>query len=117
MSYIDGFLIPVPKAGKAAYLKVAADTAGVWTDHGATAVMECWGDDLPEGKLTDFFMAVKAKPDETVVFSWIVWPSRAARDAGNAKVMADPRMAAHPDPMPFDGARLIMGGFETILEA
>ena len=88
----------------------------VFKDNGALRVVECWGDDVPEGKLTSFPMAVQRKPDETVVFSWIVWPSRAARDAGWKKVMADPPMQRGANPMPFDGARLIYGGFEVIVE-
>ncbi len=81
------------------------------------SLVECWGDDVPDGKLTSFPMAVKCKPDETVVFSWIVWPSRQARDAGMKKVMGDPRVDPRANPMPFDGARLIYGGFETIVDA
>ena len=81
------------------------------------SVTECWGDDVPEGKITSFPMAVKRKDDETVVFSWITWPSRAARDAGIAKVMADPRLNPDTNPMPFDGQRMMFGGFEAIVEA
>jgi uncharacterized protein YbaA (DUF1428 family) len=86
-------------------------------EHGALTVVECWGDDVPEGKLTSFPMAVKCKPDETVVFSWIIWPSRQARNAGMKKVMSDPRLQPDTNPMPFDGARLIFGGFEMIVSA
>lgn len=117
MSYVDGFVIPVPKAKREAYRKVAEMAAPIFKEHGALKVVECWGDDVPEGKITSFPMAVKTTADETVVFSWIVWPSKAARDAGNAKVMADPRMQEPPDGMPFDGKRLIMAGFEVMVDA
>ena len=85
--------------------------------HGALKLVECWGDDVPDGKVTSFPMAVKCKPDETVVFSWILWPSRQARDEGMKRVMADPRLKPDVNPMPFDGKRLIFGGFEMIVEA
>jgi uncharacterized protein YbaA (DUF1428 family) len=117
MSYIDGFVAAVPTAKREAYLKHAADSAVVFRDHGATQVVECWGDDVPEGKLTSFTMAVKREPDETVVFAWIAWPDRAARDAGWQKVMADPRMPADMSAMPFDANRMIYGGFTRILDA
>ncbi len=117
MPYVDGFVIPVPKAKREAYRKVAEMAAPIFKEHGALKVVECWGDDVPEGKTTSFPMAVKTTEDETVVFSWIVWPSKAARDAGNEKVFADPRMQTPPDGMPFDGQRLIMGGFEVLLDA
>jgi uncharacterized protein YbaA (DUF1428 family) len=116
MAYVDGFLIAVPNAKREAYRDLAAMAAPIFREHGALSVVECWGDDVPEGKLTSFPMAVKLEPDETVVFSWIVWPSREARDAGNAKVMADPRMQP-PGEMPFDGKRMIFGGFEIMVEA
>jgi uncharacterized protein YbaA (DUF1428 family) len=113
---VDGFVIPVPTANREAYRKMAVEAAAVFREHGATAVVECWGDDVPDGKVTSFPLAVKLEPGETVVFSWIVWPSKAARDAGNAKVMADPRMKP-PDPMPFNGQRMFWGGFAPIVEA
>ncbi|WP_414994562.1 DUF1428 domain-containing protein [Asticcacaulis sp.] len=116
MPYIDGFVIPVHKDRKDDYLKTAKMAAEIWREHGALEIIECWGDDIPEGKHTSFPMAVKAEPDEVVVFSWVRWPSRAARDAGNEKVMADPRMQMTPEQMPFDGKRLIFGGF-TLLNA
>jgi uncharacterized protein YbaA (DUF1428 family) len=115
MSYIDGFVIPVPVANKEAYRAIAAKVAPIFKEHGATRIVECWGDDVPDGKVTDFKRAVNAEPGETVVFSWIVWPSKAVRDEGNKKIMADPRMKMGPD-MPFDGKRLIYGGFELLLE-
>jgi uncharacterized protein YbaA (DUF1428 family) len=115
MSYIDGFVIPVPADKKEAYREMAAIAAPIFREHGATRVVECWGDDVPDGKVTDFKRAVKAEAGESVVFSWIVWPSKAARNEGNRKVMADPRIQPGPD-MPFDGKRLIFGGFELLLD-
>ncbi len=88
--------------------------APIFKEHGAQSVVECWADDVPRGQHTDFFMAVKCTEDETVVFSWIIWPDKATRDAGQAKVIADPRM---PADVPFDGKRLIFGGFEAIVTA
>jgi uncharacterized protein YbaA (DUF1428 family) len=114
MSYVDGFLIPVPRDKRAEYLQVARSAAPIFTDAGALAVVECWGDDVPEGKVTDFRRAVAAEAGETVVFSWVIWPSREARDKGNAKVMADERMKNNS--VPFDARRMIFGGFETILD-
>ena len=116
MSYVDGFVIPVPAGNKEAYRAAAAKAATIWKEHGATRVVECWGDDVPDGKITDFRGAVKAEQGENIVFSWVVWPSRAARDEGNRKVMADPRLQPGPDNMPFDGKRLIWGGFEMLLD-
>ena len=116
MSYIDGFVIPVPTAKKEAFRKMAADVAPVFLKHGALHVMECWGDDVPEGTVTSFPMAVKIAEDETVVFSWIVWPSKEVRDAGMAKVMEDPSMGG-PENAPFDGKRMIFGGFVPIVDA
>jgi uncharacterized protein YbaA (DUF1428 family) len=115
MTYVDGFVAAVPTANRDTYRKHAEDAAKMFKEHGALTVVECWGDDVPEGKLTSFPMAVKRKDDETVVFSWITWPSRKARDEGMKKVMADPRMETNP--MPFDGKRLIYGGFEVIVSA
>ena len=117
MTYIDGFVAAVPTANREAFRKHAADAAPVFKELGALKVVECWGDDVPDGKVTSFPMAVKCEAGETVVFSWIVWPSRQARDAGMAKVMADPRVQADANPMPFDGKRLIYGGFEVLVEA
>jgi len=116
MSYVDGFVTPVPTANREAYRKHAEQAAVLFKEFGATGVVECWGDDVPEGKVTSFPMAVKCEPSETVVFSWITWPSRAVRDEGWEKIMADPRMAPGVNPMPFDGKRLIYGGFQVLLQ-
>ena len=116
MSYIDGFVAPVPLANRDAYLKHATEMAAMIKEHGATRVVETWGDDLPDGKLTSFPLAVQRKDDETVVFSWITWPSKAVRDEAWKKMMADPRMAPGANPMPFDGKRMIYGGFEMVMD-
>ena len=117
MSYVDGFVTSVPTANREAYQKHAEQAAVLFKEFGATGVVECWGDDVPEGKVTSFPMAVKCQSDETVVFSWITWPSRAVRDEGWEKIMADPRMAPGVNPMPFEGKRLIYGGFQVLLQA
>jgi uncharacterized protein YbaA (DUF1428 family) len=116
MTYVDGFVAAVPNANKKAFITHATDSAALFKEHGATKVVECWGDDVPDGKLTSFPMAVKKEADETVVFSWVVWPSKAVRDAGWAKMMEDERMQPGKNPMPFDGKRIIYGGFEMVLE-
>src|SRR5712672_3267337 len=100
MSYIDGFVVAVPTANRGAYKERAEKAAPIFKEHGALKMVECWGDDVPDGKLTSFPMAVQKKDDETVVFSWIVWPSRQARDEGMKKVMADPRIQPNANPMP-----------------
>ncbi|MCX8475178.1 MAG: DUF1428 domain-containing protein [Sphingomonas sp.] len=115
MAYIDGFVVPVSEGKKEAYREMAATAAPIFREHGATQVVEAWGNDLPRGKATDFFMAVKAEEGENVVFSWIIWPDKAARDAGWEKVMADERMKP-PAEMPFDGKRMFWGGFEPIVQ-
>ena len=115
MTYVDGFVIPVHADRKEAYREMAAKAAPLFREHGAIAVVECWGDDVPHGKVTDFYRAVAAEEGETVVFSWVLWPSREVRDAGNEKIMKDPRM--QPDgAMPFDMKRLIFGGFSPFVE-
>lgn len=117
MSYVDGFVAAVPTANKEVYHRHAAEAALVFKEFGALQVMECWGDDVPEGKITSFPMAVKCADDETVVFAWIVWPSREIRDEAMEKAMKDPRLQPDLNPMPFDGMRMIYGGFEPIVEA
>ena len=113
-AYVDGFLLAVPTANKELYRQHASDAAPLFKEHGALELIECWGDDVPEGKLTSMPMAVQCRDDETVVFSWIVWPSRAARDAGMKALMDDPRC---PKEMPFDGKRMIFGGFRVLVSA
>ena len=117
MTYVDGFVAAVPSANREKYRLHAEKAAVVFKEHGALKVVECWGDDVPEGEVTSFPMAVKCKKDETVVFSWILWPSRQVRDEAMKKVMADPRLKPDVNPMPFDGKRLIYGGFETLVDA
>ena len=113
--YIDAFMAAVPTTKQEAYRQHATQMAPLYKQHGALQVVSCWGeggDDLPEGKLTSMPMAVQCTADEAVVFSWVVWPSKAVRDAGWAAIMADPRT---PKDMPFDGKRLIHGGFVPLL--
>lgn len=116
MTYVDGFVVAVPTSNREAYKKHATSTAALFKEYGALKVVECWGNDVPEGKVTSFTMAVQRKDDETVVFSWITWPSREKRDEAWKVIMADPRMQPGANPAPFDGKRLIYGGFETIVE-
>lgn len=115
MAYVEGFVAAVPAANKEAYREHAAAGAEVFKEFGATRVVECWGDDVPVGKVTDFRGAVQAKEGEIVVFSWIEYPSKEVRDEAIRKVMSDPRMDGMT--MPFDGMRMIFGGFEVLLEA
>lgn len=116
MTYVDGFVAAVPNANREAYRKHAERFAVIAKEYGALHSVECWGEDVPEGKLTSFTMAVKREPDETVVFAWIMWPSKEVRGIAWEKIMADPRMQPGVNPMPFDGKRMIYGGFETIME-
>jgi uncharacterized protein YbaA (DUF1428 family) len=117
MSYIDGFVVPVPKESLAAYRKLARKAGKVWREHGALQYIECVADDVKPGKHTSFPRSVKLKDDETVVFSYIVYKSRRDRDRVNKAVMADPRMQGmSPEDMPFDGKRLIYGGFKLLVE-
>jgi uncharacterized protein YbaA (DUF1428 family) len=110
--YFQGFVVPVPGANKQAYLDMAKQAAPIFAEHGGLGLVECWGDDVMDGKVTDFRKAVRASDDETVVLSWVWWPDKATCDAAAAKLMADDRMK--PDgPMPFDGQRMIHGGFEV----
>lgn len=116
MAYIDGFVIAVPTANKQKFIDHANESDAMFVEYGATRMLECWGDDVQAGKQTDFQRAVQAKADETVVFSWIEWPDKATRDAGMEKMMKDPRMDPETNPMPFDGKRMIFGGFVPVLE-
>lgn len=116
MSYIEGFVAAVPSANKDAYIRHAAGAWPLFREFGVSRMVENWGDDVPDGKITDFRKAVKAKGDETVVFSWFEYPDRAARDAANAKMMSDPRMQEAGESMPFDGMRMIFGGFGAFLD-
>jgi uncharacterized protein YbaA (DUF1428 family) len=119
MSYVDGFVIAVPTANKQKFIEHAKHADSLFLEMGAIRVLECWGDDVPDGKTTDFRMAVKADKDESVVFSWIEWPDKETRAACMAKMMdsnfSDPRMDADKNPMPFDGKRMIFGGFAPVV--
>ena len=119
MSYVDGFVVPVPKRKIQAYKRMSRKAGKIWREYGAIDYVECIADDVKPGKWTSFPQAVKLKAGEAVVFSWIVYPSRKARDRCNAKVMKDPRMADMMDvkKLPFDGKRMFWGGFKTLLEA
>lgn len=117
MAYIDGIVLPVPGGNKDEYLAFAGKMDPIFLEYGATRVVEGWGDDVARGKTTDFFMATKAEEGENVVLSWIMWPDKATRDAGWAKIMQDPRMgpgAGHTPP--YDGKRMFWGGFEVALD-
>jgi uncharacterized protein YbaA (DUF1428 family) len=116
MPYVDGFVLAVPKDNMEAYKDMARAAGEVWKEYGALSYVECLGDDVPYGELTSFPRAVQAKEDEVVIFSWITYPSREERDAINTKVMADPRLASDKWTMPFDGKRMIYGGFKSFLE-
>lgn len=115
MDYVDGFVCAVPTENREKFREHAQKAADVFKECGALTVAECWGNDVPDGKLTSFAMAVKREANETVVFSWITWPSKKVRDAAWEKVMKDPRMQPETNPMPFDGKRLIYGGFQQIV--
>jgi uncharacterized protein YbaA (DUF1428 family) len=119
MAYVDGFVVPVPRKNLKAYRRMAQTAAKVWRDHGALEVRECIADDVKVGKRTSFPRSVKLKPGETVVFSYISYKSRAQRDRVKAKVMKDPRLAKmmNPKAMPFDGKRMIFGGFKVVIDA
>jgi uncharacterized protein YbaA (DUF1428 family) len=116
MSYVDGFVVPVPKNKLTAYRRLARKAGKVWREHGALHYVECVADDVKPGKVTSFPQAVKLKPDEVVVFSWIVYASRRERDRVNKKVMSDPRLKMDPKDMPFDGMRMFWGGFKPMLD-
>ena len=119
MNYVDGYVLPVPTKQLAAYRRMAQKAGRIWREHGALDFKECVADDVKPGKVTSFPQAVKLKPGETVMFSWIVFKSRAHRDKVNAKVMKDPRLADMMDPksMPFDAKRMFWGGFKILVEA
>ena len=116
MAYVDGFVVPVPKNKLTAYRRLARKAGKVWREHGALHYVECVADDVKPGKVTSFPQAVKLKPDEVVVFSWIVYASRRERDRVNKKVMSDPRLKMDPKDMPFDGMRMFWGGFKPMLD-
>lgn len=117
MSYVDGFIVPVPKKNLDAYRKMSKKAGKIWMEYGALEYRECIGDDVPVGKVTSFTRSVKLKAGEVVVFSWIVYKSRAQRDRINAKVMKDPRLdSMDPKTMPFDAKRMIFGGFKIFVD-
>jgi uncharacterized protein YbaA (DUF1428 family) len=117
MSYVDGFVIAVKTSNREAYKEYVLRAAPVFKRHGAISFVECWGDDVPDGKLTSFPMAVKLEPDETVVFAWIVWPSKEVRNTAMEKIMAEPESDPRINPWPFDTKRMIYGGFVPLVEA
>ena len=116
MVYVEGFILAVPAANKELYRKHANEAVSYFKGLGASRLVECWGDDVPDGKLTDFKRAVKAKPDEVVLFSWVEYPSKQVRDAANEKMRADPNASAMAASMPFDAQRMVYGGFSVIVE-
>ncbi|GAB1268100.1 DUF1428 domain-containing protein [Aurantivibrio infirmus] len=120
MSYIDGFVIPVPEANKQKFIDHANMADNMFIEYGAIRVLECWGDDVPDGKVTDFRRAVQAKEDEAVVFSWIEWPDKNTRDKAMEQMMnednPDPRLDPSKNPVPFDGKRMIYAGFAPLVE-
>ena len=116
MNYVEGFVVAVPAANKETYRQQAQEASELFKEFGATRFVECWGDDVPDGKVTDFRGAVKAKDDEVVVFSWLEYPSKEVRDSANEKMRSDPRMKAMGENMAFDGQRMIFGGFVPIVD-
>ncbi len=116
-TYVDGFVCAVPTANKEAYRKYAQEIAVLFKAHGALSVVDCWGDDVPDGKVTSFPMSVKCEPGETVVFSWVTWPSKEKRSQSWEALMKDPKMQPDATRMPFDGKRMIYGGFSMISAA
>jgi uncharacterized protein YbaA (DUF1428 family) len=117
MGYADGYVLAIPQDKKDAYRELAQKSAGIFKEYGAVRVVEAWADDVPDGELTDYKRAVQAKGDETVVYSWVEWPSKAVRDAAWPKLMEDERMKPENMEMPFDGKRMIYGGFAPIVDA
>ena len=116
MTYVEGFIVAVPKANRHAYRRHASEAVSLFSEFGMARLVEAWGSDVPEGKATDFRKAVQANEDEEVVFSWFEYPSKSARDAANERMMSDPRMEEMGKTMPFDGKRMVYGGFEAILD-
>ena len=116
MPYIEGFVAAVPTADREKYIEHARGAVDYFKKLGATRVVECWGDDVPKGELTDFYKAAQAKDDESVIFSWIEYPDKATRDAANEKMADDPEMMEELGEMPFDGKRMIFGGFEQVID-
>lgn len=115
MSFVDGYVLACPETAKDDYVAMASKVSGKFKSYGALQVMECWSADVPHGKLTDFYRATQAKEGEAIVFSWVVWPDRATRDAGWSKLMEDPEMRENKPP--FDGQRMFWGGFDVIVDA
>ena len=116
MNYVDGFVAAVPNECKQQYIEHVEKAVGAFFEHGALRVMETWGDDVPDGEITSFPLAVKCEEGETVVFSWVEWPSKEVRDAAWQKLEEDERMNPATNPMPFDGKRMIFGGFQSIID-
>lgn len=117
MSYVDGFVVPVPQGSKEEYRSLAQKMSGKFIEQGALHVIEGWGDDVQHGKVTDFYRAVNAEDGENVVFSYVLWPSKQVRDSAWEKIMSDPEMQPGSNPVPFDGKRMFWGGFEPIVDA
>ncbi len=116
MAYVDGFLAAVPIANRDAFIAHAKQFGDVLREFGALNVTDCWGSDIPEGKVTSFPLAVQCKEDETVTFSWVVWPDKTTRDAAWEKMQTDPRFSSENNPMPFDGKRIVYGGFDIVYQ-
>ncbi len=114
MPYVDGFVAAVPTARKDEFIAFSKMMGPILKEYGALDVVDCWGDDVPEGEVTSFPMAVKCQPDETVCLSWIIWPDKDTRDAGMGNFMSDPRLAPDRATMPFEGKRMIVGGFDMV---
>jgi uncharacterized protein YbaA (DUF1428 family) len=114
IGYVDGFVLPVPAGNKQAYVDMATKASAIFREHGVSRYVECWASDVPRGEVTDFYRAAHAEEGEEIVFSWCEWPDKAARDKGQAAIMADERMSQLPDPAPFDGKRMIYGGFSIV---
>lgn len=116
MQYVEGFVAAVPTSNRDSFRSHAEQVAQAFKERGALRVVECWGTNVPDGEVTSLPMAVQCRPDETVTFSWVIWPSKAARDRGMEDFMSDPRVDPDKNPMPFDGRRLCWGGFEVLVD-